>query len=106
MLLERGSKTFESSSFANTKQNRFHLEGSCLVCLFCLVCLHIHRDIGCLLHSLLTCSTGHTGIHRLSVLYRYIGYPYYTGTSVIRIIQVNCTERIPENFVWRMRNTR
>jgi hypothetical protein len=35
MLLERGSKTFESSSFANTKQNRFHLEGSCLVCLFC-----------------------------------------------------------------------
>ena len=72
MLLERGSKTFESSSFANTKQNRFHLEGSCLVCLFCLVCLHIHRDIGCLLHRMFTYSKGHTGIR---------------GRSVIRIIQ-------------------
>ena len=56
MLLERGSETFESSSFANTKQNRFQLEGSCLVCLFCLVCLHIHRDIGCLLHRMFTYS--------------------------------------------------
>jgi hypothetical protein len=54
MLLERGSKTFESPSFANTKQNRFHSEGSCLVCLFCLVCLNVHRYIGCLLHSLFT----------------------------------------------------
>jgi len=81
MLLERGSKTFESSSFANTKQNRFHLEGSCLVCLFGLVCLHIHRDAGCLLHSPFTYSKGYTGIHWLSALYRQSGLSGHLNNS-------------------------